>query len=366
MLSSRPSIGIIGMGGIGMKHLVNFKRFTSRISLEAVCDRNPERLNDIAKDFKIPKCTTDVEEFFQLPLNAVVICTPNATHYPLTKKALLQGWHVLCEKPFTMNAHEAEELCNIAEERGLITMIAFSYRFIPAFQTLRKLIEKESLGRIYHVRSRYFQSWLVSPLSSFSWRLNAKEAGTGVLGDLGAHVFDMLEFATGMRIKRLIAFTKTFIPWRPDAFSKRQQRVTVDDAVAVLGEMEEGTLFTAEMSRYATGWGNAFSVEVYGERGGLIVEAEKPKDIFACLEPMVEYTGFHTNFASFHCSSETEDHYYIQTEAFVKALEGTRVENLPSFRDGLRCQRIIDASLMSAQKGGEWAKIDREGIVQHE
>jgi len=352
VLAESVKVGIIGFGGIGERHLINFLRFAPQVVVEAVCDPNEARLEKAKREYRIARLTANVDEIFEMPLQAVVVATPNAIHYPLVKRALLSGWHVLCEKPFTMNAEQAEELCQLAKERSLVNMIAFSYRFIPAVKMLRSVLQKGRIGRIYHVRCYYLQSWLSLPLAPYSWRLDVREAGSGVLGDLGAHVFDLAEFLTGAKILRVQAHAKTFVPRRKDPLSGMMREVTVDDAVAVWGEMEGGIFLTVEMSRCATGRGNALTVEVNGEQGGFVVDIEKPQELLACPAPMGEYTHFRSNFASFPCPPYfgTSDNYYHQTEAFVRALWGETVE-IPSFQDGFRNQVVLDSCLASIAEG---------------
>ncbi len=353
MSSSKIRLGIIGMGGIGREHLRNFMRFSDQVVVEAICDVDSNRLEPFQKTSSIPKITTDVEEFFRAPLDAVCISTPNITHYPLAKRALLQGWHVLCEKPFTIEAREAEELWNLSEQKNLVGMLAFSYRFVPSVKMLSEIINQGKAGKIYHVRCYYLQSWLSSPCAPFSWRLDATQAGTGVLGDLGAHVFDAVRFVTGHEFLRICAFAKTFIPQRRDPISGETKQVTVDDAVAVWGEIEGGGLFTAEMSRCATGRGNFLAMEINGEGGGFAIDVERPMEIGFCPDVMTEYTDFQTNFAVFPCPSSfgEQDNYYSQTETFVKVLQGERL-SFPSFFDGWQCQKIVDACSKSIQVGG--------------
>ena len=356
MSSSKIHLGIIGLGGIGKRHLANFARLSDEVEIVALCDKDPQALASVQQ--KAPKMTTNVEEFFGVPLDAVCVCTPNASHYELVKRALLKGLHVLCEKPFTLKVQEARELSELAEKHNLVGMIAFSYRFVPAFRMLREIVQRGKAGRLYHIRCHYLQSWLSSPRAPFSWRLDSSQAGTGVLGDLGAHVFDMGEFLTGKKLARVYAFARTFIPSRYDPASGGYREVDVDDAVVVLGEMEDGTFFTAEMSRYATGRGNSFTVEINGDRGAFIADVERPGEILACPEAMAEYTDFTTNFASFPCPSSfgETDHYYSQTKAFVQTVKGHKADFLPSFFDGWRCQEIIESCSLSIQKG-RWVEV---------
>jgi len=356
MPSTSFRVGIIGFGGIGEQHFLHLSRFQD-VAVEVICDRDENRLRKAQQVCGMPRLATCAEEVFSLPLQAVVVATPNVTHYPLVKEALLRGWHVLCEKPFTMDATQAEELCRLAGARELVHMVAFSYRFVPAAKMLREILERGQAGRIYHVRCHYLQSWLSSPFAPYSWRLDVQQSGSGVLGDLGSHVFDLAEFLTGKKFLRVQAYARTFVPERKDPVSGKERKVTVDDAVGVWGEMEEGIFFTAEMSRCATGRGNAFTVEVNGDRGGFLLDVEKPGELLACPEPFTEYTHFRSNFASFPCPSSfgPVDHYYAQTEAFVQALRGEPVV-LPSFFEGWRTQRVLDACIRSIQQG-DWQAI---------
>jgi predicted dehydrogenase len=213
---------------------------------------------------------------------------------------------------------------------------------------LRDILRKNKLGRIYHLRCHYLQSWLSSPSAPYSWRLDVQKAGSGVLGDLGSHLFDLVEFLTGAKILRVKACARTFVPEREDPASGEKKKVTVDDAVSVWGEVEGGAFLTAEMSRCATGRGNALTVEVNAEQGGFLVDVEKPQEILACPAPMTEHTHFRSNFASFPCPPRfgLHNHYYLQTEAFVRALRGEKVE-IPSFRDAFRNQLILDCCIAS-------------------
>ncbi|MCX7667868.1 MAG: Gfo/Idh/MocA family oxidoreductase [Atribacterota bacterium] len=357
MSSEKFKIGLIGFGGIGEQHLLNLQRFAS-VSVEVICDQNESQLKRAQERLRVPCLTTNVDEVFAMPLQAVVVATPNVTHYPLVRRALLQGWHVLCEKPFAMNAAEAEELYHLAKERNIVGMVAFSYRFVPAVKMLRQILQNSQAGRIYHVRCHYLQSWLASPLAPYSWRLDERESGSGVLGDLGSHVFDLAEFITGRRFLRVKAYAKTFVAERKDPILDAKRKVTVDDAVAVWGEMEGGILLTAEMSRCATGRGNAFTIEVNGDRGGFILDVERPQELLVCPGPMIEYTHFRSNFASFPCPPYfgSSEHYFVQTETFVRALCGERVDGFPSFLDGLRTQVILDKCLVSI-KEGRWQEL---------
>lgn len=352
MSSKNIKVGIIGFGGIGERHFLSLRHFAPDVQVEAVCDPDEARLEKAKREYQVPHLTTSADEVFALPLQAVIIATPNATHYPLVKRALLSERHVLCEKPFTMNAEEAKELWQLAEERNLVNMVAFSYRFVPAVRMLRDILRKNKLGRIYHLRCHYLQSWLSSPSAPYSWRLDVQKAGSGVLGDLGSHVFDLVEFLTGSKILRVKAYARTFVSERKDPVSGEKKKVTVDDAVSVWGEVEGGAFLTAEMSRCATGRGNALTVEVNGEQGGFLVDVEKPQEILACPASMTEYTYFRSNFALFPCPPHfgSFDHYYFQTEAFVRALRGEVVE-IPSFGDGFRNQAILDRCIASISEG---------------
>ena len=142
------------------------------------------------------------------------ICTPGDTHAEIAIAALDAGKHVLCEKPLANTVDEARAMVAAAERaraRGVRSMVGFNYRRVPAVALARQLVEQGRIGQVRHVRGAYLQDWIVDPEFPLVWRLQADRAGSGALGDIGAHIVDMAQFVTGDRLTGVTALTETFV-----------------------------------------------------------------------------------------------------------------------------------------------------------
>src|SRR5439155_22410468 len=134
--------------------------------------------------------------------------------------------HVICEKPLGRDAAESYRIWKAVDQAGVVHMCAFNYRFIPAIRLAREMLEAGELGEIYHFRGRYLQEWITDPKFPKVWRLNRRVAGSGALGDLGAHVIDLARRLVG-EVCSVMGVTGTCIDDRPGA--------TVDVDYAVEG-----------------------------------------------------------------------------------------------------------------------------------
>src|SRR5690606_3386234 len=222
-------------------------------------------------------------------IDVVDICTPGDTHHPIALAALAAGKHVLCEKPLANDVAEAEEMAAAAEQSraaGVRSMVGFSYRRVPAVALMRQMVAEGAVGEIRHVRGRYLQDWIVDPQFPLVWRLRKEVAGSGALGDIGAHVLDMAQFVTGQRITGVAAQAETFGRRRPlpegggalgaatAGGSAETGEVTVDDAAVLLARTDGGALGTFEATRFATGRKNHIELEVNGSKGSLVFSFE--------------------------------------------------------------------------------------------
>src|SRR5690606_33864436 len=127
---------------------------------------------------------------------------------------------VLCEKPLANTVAEAEAMADAAAKaaaNGVRSMVGFTYRRVPAIALARQLVAEGRLGRIHHVRAQYLQDWIVDPEAPLSWRLQKAKAGSGALGDIGAHIIDLTQFITGDRIASVSGLLETFVTERPVA-----------------------------------------------------------------------------------------------------------------------------------------------------
>ncbi|MFC7843307.1 Gfo/Idh/MocA family protein [Streptomyces sp. NPDC057382] len=315
-------------------------------------------------------------------VDLVDICTPGDSHAEIALAALAAGKHVLCEKPLANTVEEATSMARAAEEayrRGQIAMVGFNYRRVPATALARRMVADGRLGRLRHVRVTYLQDWLVDPQFPLTWRLRREQAGSGALGDLGAHIVDLAQYLVGEPLAGVSALTETFVRERPlptgassglsSVTAAGAGQVTVDDAALFTARFPSGALASFEATRYATGRKNALRIELNGERGSLAFDLERLNEL-----------SFHDGTgpggeAGFRRILVTEpDHPYLdawwppghglgyehtfvhQARDLVHAVaEGRRPD--PSFTDGLQVQRVLAAVEESAEKNSVYTPI---------
>ena len=191
---------------------------------------------------------------------------PNAVHAEPTIAAAQAGKHVLCEKPLGLTAAESRELWREAERAGVVHLCGFNYRFVPAVHLARELLEAGELGEVVHFRARYLQSWGWDADSAL-WRFDRGEAGSGALGDLGAHIVDLARYLVG-EIASVSGRARAIVPARE-----------VDDQFVATVEFENGVLGTLEASRLARGRVNNLAFEVNCTKGSVAFNLERLNEL---------------------------------------------------------------------------------------
>ncbi|WP_439380810.1 Gfo/Idh/MocA family protein [Amycolatopsis lexingtonensis] len=300
----------------------------------------------------------------------VDVCTPGDSHAEIAIAALEAGKHVLCEKPLANSVAEAEamaEAARKARERGVRAMVAFNYRRVPALAHARKLVASGALGEIRHVRSVYLQDWLSDPEAPMTWRLRKESAGSGALGDLGAHIVDAAQFVTGDLITGVSALTNTFVKQRP-AENGGTDDVTVDDTALFLARLAGGAVATFEATRFALGRKNAMRLEVNGSKASLAFDFESMNELqwyegsgteagfrrILVTEPQHPYVGVW--WPPGHLLGY--EHTFTHEVADLLDAIGAGTDPAPSFDDGLRVQRVLDAVEKSAAAEASWTAVE--------
>jgi predicted dehydrogenase len=248
-------------------------------------------------------------------------------------------------------------------------MVGFNYRRVPALALARRLVEQGRLGTLRHLRAVYLQDWLTDAGAPMTWRMRAERAGSGALGDLGAHIVDLAQYLTGDAIAGVCALTATFTKERPLAGTGATGEVTVDDAALFTARLGSGALASFEATRYAAGRKNGLRIELNGSAGSLAFDLERLNELefYDHAEP-AETAGFrrvivtepgHPYLAAWWPPGHTlgwEHTFAHQAADLLTALaEGRQPE--PSFGDGLRVQRVLDAVQRSAAAGSAWTEI---------
>ncbi|KRB47185.1 Gfo/Idh/MocA family protein [Terrabacter sp. Root181] len=396
---SKPTLGVgmIGYAFMGRAHSQAWRNVRSYFDvpaaprLVAVAGRNEAAARDTADRFGWAGVETDWRRLLERDdIDVIDICTPGDTHAEIAVAALEAGKHVLCEKPLANSVGEAEAMVVAAEAaraRGVRSMVGFTYRRVPAIAYARQLVAEGRLGRILHVRGAYLQDWLVDPESPLTWRLQKERAGSGALGDIGAHIVDLAQFVTGEHLTGVSALTETFVRERPVADpaaagtggisgtaaqngSATTGPVTVDDAAVLVSRMSGGALATFEATRFANGRKNAIRLEVNGTEGSLAFDFEDMNvlHVFDGRVPSRD-AGFtrvlvtestHPYVASWwppgHVLGYEHGFTHQAVDLLTAIAEGT--DPRPSFSDGLQVQRILSAVETSVEREGSWTPID--------
>jgi predicted dehydrogenase len=267
-------VGMLGYAFMGKAHSNAFRKIAYMTwpppllpRLLSLAGRNEEAVRGAAERYGYERWTTDWHELVADPeIGLFDNGGPNAVHAEPTIAAAKSGKHVVCEKPLGRDADESYEIWKAVDATGVKHLCAFNYRFVPAVRLARELIDAGELGEIRHFRGRYLQDWGDDP-SLDTWRFHAAEAGSGALGDLGAHVVDLARYLVG-DVATVSALVKTFVPDRQ-----------VDDCIEAAVEFENGAVGTIESTRLALGRRNAFQWEINGSKGSVAFDMERLNEL---------------------------------------------------------------------------------------
>lgn len=374
-------IAMIGHAFMGAAHSQAWRvapRFFDlpvRPVMSVLAGRDPGRTRAAAERLGWAESVTDWKSVLDRDdVHVVDICTPGDTHAEIAVAALDAGKHVLCEKPMANSVAEAVAMAEAAERaarRGVRAMVGFSYRRVPALGLARDLVAQGRLGRIHHVRAQYLQDWIVDPAAPLSWRLDKDKAGSGALGDIGAHVVDAAQFILGDTVSEVSGTLETFVSQRPvasahaglsgTAASGETGPVTVDDAALFLARFAGGALGSFEATRFANGRKNALRIEVNGSAGSLAFDFEdmnvlqffdgtEDSAVAGFRRIMVTEPG-HPYVAAWWPAGHGlgyEHAFTHQAVDLVRAI-AAGTDPAPTFADGLQVQRVLAAVEASAE-----------------
>jgi predicted dehydrogenase len=279
-------VGMLGYAFMGKAHSNAFKKIPYMMypppaipKMIAIAGRNEEAVKEAALRYGYETYYTDWKQMIQDDrIQLFDNGGPNDAHADPCIAAAKAGKHILCEKPLARNAKEAAKMLEAVTKAGVKHAVAFNYRFVPAIRQIREIVESGALGQIYHFRAVYLQEWIMPHYNTpHIWRLDKNIAGSGALGDLGAHIIDLGRYLVG-EFKNVSALTKTFIPERPGSDGKMKP-VTVDDAFVAAVEFENGAIGTFEATRFAAGRKNANNFEINGEKGSICFNLERMNEM---------------------------------------------------------------------------------------
>jgi predicted dehydrogenase len=387
-MSAPLRVAMVGTGFMGAAHSQGWRVAPRFYDLErqpfmsVVVGRDTAKTEAAAHKWGWSEASTDLTAVVARDdIDVIDIVTPGDSHCDMAIAALEAGKHVLCEKPLANTVEEARRMADAASaaaKNGVFAMVGFTYRRVPAATFARDLVARGAVGEIRQIRGQYLQDWLSDPEAPLTWRLDKARAGSGSLGDIGAHAIDLAQFISGQSLTTVSGLLETFVKERPvmgegqglsGSAGKGRGPVTVDDYAAFHGRFDGGALGLFEATRFAMGHKNGLRIEIAGDKGALLFDLEDLNAIqyYDATAPGTEQ-GFRRIFVT------EADHPYLsvwwppghmlgyehafshQVRDFAEAIaSGTQPS--PSFADGYQVQRVLDAVERSAQAASAWTPI---------
>lgn len=342
MAKETVRIGIIGTG-FGLKVQVPGFRQVPGAEVVAICSGRQERAAAAAREAGIPHAYDDYRTMLaERELDLVSIVTPVYLHHPMVMAAVEAGCHLLCEKPTALNAHEAGQMLQQAEARGIVHMIDHELRFNPTRMRMAELLEQGYVGELYHINLRSVAAMRADPNSGWSWWSQAEKGG-GALGAAASHYVDLLRWLAG-EIVSVSGQLETFVRQRRDA-SGEMRPVDSDDQFAFMGRFANGA-YVHVFASYVARLGDGNRLEIHGSSGSLVLDNDdrlwgkqagdsQPTE-FTVADPFegvaaIPQTVWGRSFV--HLAGE-----------LVGAIQaGRQPARGATFYDGLRCQQVLDA-----------------------
>jgi predicted dehydrogenase len=328
--------------------------------VRAIAGTRPEHTREFAAKWGIPAPYDTAEAMLEAePLDAVIVATPNRSHFPIAQAALERGLHVLCEKPVGMSSAEARRLADLAAAKGVTTMVPFTYKNMPGMRYLKELLDEGYIGQPYHLNMRYFTGYGRS--GEYMWRFDLDVAGAALAGDLGSHVAYYASWLFG-EVESVTAEFGANVPRanRPDGSDYPRGE---DSAILLLrfANGATGNLHVSSVAHEPSSFDQLQAVELHGSAGTLhhvndwnrrqVVSGARSDEGAVHELPIPDHCWGGAPRDDVH---ETYKHVFRHQEAQARAFVSAAAEGRPvkpDLADGLAVQRIVDAAVRSANEG---------------
>ena len=378
-MSNKIKLGFVGGGNdslIGVLHKVAAVMFDRYHLIGGVFSSNKEVNVKTANDLGLDQSRiyNDFEEMIDAEskldlsekIEAVCILTPNFLHFPMAKKFLENGFHVICEKPLSVSLKQAQELKSIKDSKNLVFAVTHTYTGYPMVRQMTKMISEGIIGDIQRVDSTYFQGWINDIIHdkdkrNSTWRLNPDVSGiSSCLADIGTHAFNMLELVCGMKVKKILADLNNLYEDNP-----------LDIDVSVLVRMENGCKGTIRSTQIATGLENNLNISVYGSKGSLSWEQENPNYLYyytndkplQVLKPGHPYNSKISLDGTKLPAGHPEGIFDAMGNIYrgiARAIRGEKNEKgeFPTIEEGVRGMDFIEKAVKSNENGNIWLELE--------
>ena len=378
-MSNKIKLGFVGGGNdslIGVLHKVAAVMFDRYDLIGGVFSSNKEVNVKTANDLGLnqSRIYNDFEEMIDAEskidlsqkIEAVCILTPNFLHFPMAKKFLENGFHVICEKPLSISLSEAKELKSIKDSNNLVFAVTHTYTGYPMVRQMTQMISQGIIGDIQRVDSTYFQGWINEIIHdkdkrNSTWRLNPEVSGiSSCLADIGTHAFNMLELVCGMKVKKILADLNNLYEDNP-----------LDIDVSILVRMENGCKGTIRSTQIATGLENNLNISVYGSKGSLSWEQENPNYLYyytndkplQVLKPGHPYNSKISLDGTKLPAGHPEGIFDAMGNIYkgvARAIRGEKNEKceFPTIEEGVRGMDFIEKAVKSNENGNIWLELE--------
>ena len=378
-MSNKIKLGFVGGGNdslIGVLHKVAAVMFDRYHLIGGVFSSNKEVNVKTANDLGLDQSRiyNDFEEMIDAEskidlsekIEAVCILTPNFLHFPMAKKFLENGFHVICEKPLSISLKQAQELKSIKDSKNLVFAVTHTYTGYPMVRQMTKMISEGIIGDIQRVDSTYFQGWINEIIHdkdkrNSTWRLNPEVSGiSSCLADIGTHAFNMLELVCGMKVKKILADLNNLYEDNP-----------LDIDVSILVRMENGCKGTIRSTQIATGLENNLNISIYGSKGSLSWEQENPNYLYyytndkplQVLKPGHPYNSKISLDGTKLPAGHPEGIFDAMGNIYkgvARAIRGEKNEKceFPTIEEGVRGMDFIEKAVKSNENGNIWLELE--------
>jgi predicted dehydrogenase len=373
---------IVGTGFMGKVHAENVRRL-GNVEVAAVVGSRPERAQKFAESAGIAFATGNLQDVLdKKEIAAVHICTPNVDHFPMSLAAIEAGKAVLCEKPLTMTVDEARRLVDAANARNAVNCVQHNLRYSPVVQQIRQMLLAGDLGDIMIVQGTYSQDWLLYE-TDWNWRLDTKANGKlRVMGDIGSHWMDMIQYLTQLQITAVCADLATFHKKRKrpkrsvETFSGKKFEpndyeevpIDTDDFGVVMLRLGDRARGAFTVSQVSAGRKNRFAFEIFGSKAGVAWDQEQPDTLWIGHrnEPnqviIKDGSLFYPAAATFadlpggHSEGYDDSHKQVFKRFYARVADPSVPIDYPTFEDGLRGMILLDKVAESAAKQA-WVEV---------
>ncbi len=371
-MSAPIRVGIIGTGKIAaMVHVPSLQLWPDACEVRAVASRDPVRAKAFAETWHILRVHADWRALLADPdIDAVVICPPSGLTAMIASEAIQAGKHILCEKPLALTGREADALSAAATAGGIVHMVAFTFRFVPALRYLKRLVTEGHFGEIRHWRLSHMTDLMLDPATAQAWRNDRRQAGAGVLADMGSHAIDLARYLVG-DFGAVSGTGRFYVRERQDAGG--MAAVDAEDGYSFTADFANGAIGSFDLNRAIAGRGGSGrasyqSVEIHGSAGAALYDLWHPCELQISIGPamtktqqwataevpfdLMKYPGSPRNP---RWDDPRLGYKFDQGIAFLQAIR-RETQDYPTFRDGAAAQRIVDAVEQSSRER-RWGSV---------